>query len=190
MVQLVVMASSAGGLAALMKILGDLPRSFPVPVAIVHHLHPGHISLIAEILSRRTTLTVKQVALASEHLIGGVVYIAPPGQHIVISKGPAVQLADSAPVRFLRPSADLLFQSAARVCHDQVLGVILSGSGTDGSAGASAIKMEGGTVIAQSEDTSMFFGMAQSAIGAGAVDYVLPLDAIAGRLIELTRTAH
>ena len=185
MFQLVVVASSAGGLGALAILVEGLPRTFPVPLVIVQHLHPGHDSYIAEILGRRTKLTVKQVA-GREALVAGRVYVAPPDRHLLIEAGPAVFLADSQPIHHLRPSADLLFESAARVCSEHIVGVVLSGSGSDGSAGATAIKMVGGIVIAQDEETSMFFGMPQSAIATGSVDYVLPLHAIAGTLIELT----
>jgi two-component system chemotaxis response regulator CheB len=181
---LVVMAASAGGLSALTTVLAHLPGGFPLPIAIVQHLDPDHVSLIAHILGRRTPLKVKE-AEAHERLLAGVVYIAPRGQHLLVGGGLSAQLTDSAKVHYVRPSADVLFVSAARRGR-HVIGVVLTGTGQDGAEGAVAIKLAGGTVIAQDKGSSAFFGMPQAAIDAGAVDLVLPLDAIAPNLIALS----
>jgi two-component system chemotaxis response regulator CheB len=186
MFQVVVIAASAGGLPALRRVLTLLPASFPVPLAIVQHVAPTLHSSVAHVIGRRAALVVKE-AVAGEPMFRGVAYVAPPGRHLLIGGGLSVKISDSDPVRFVRPAADVLFTSAARICHDGVIAVVLTGSGSDGTAGAKAIKMAGGTVIAQDEATSLFFGMPRSAIQAEAVDFVVPLDAIAGRLLELTR---
>lgn len=183
---LVVMAASAGGISALTAVLARLPAQFPIPIAIVQHVDPNHVSLVPDILARRTPLRVKE-AEAHEAMIGGVVYIAPPNHHLLIGGGLSVRLTDTAKVHFVRPSADELFQSAAESGR-QIIGVVLSGSGTDGARGAAAIRLAGGMVIAQDEASSAFFGMPQAAIEAGAVDQVLPLEAIAEALISLSRT--
>jgi two-component system chemotaxis response regulator CheB len=185
MVQLVVFAASAGGIQALITVLESLPRSFPVPIAIVQHIAPKHDNLIAEILARRTALIVK-CASAAENLVAGTVYVAPRGHHMLIADGVIVRLTESAPVHFVRPSADPLFESAAAACGGGVVAVVLSGTGSDGTNGAAAVKRMGGTVIAQDEQSSHFFGMPHAAIAAGVVDYVLPLGSIAGKLIDLT----
>src|SRR5262245_13738602 len=174
--QLVVVAASAGGLSALATVLEKLPRDFPLPVAIVQHVDPNHESLVASILGRRTTLPVHQ-ARDHESMESGHVYVAPPGMHMVVEPGFAVHLTHSAPVHFNRPSADMLFQSAARSCGP-VIAVILTGSGSDGAAGAGAVRDAGGVVIAQDEATSAFFGMPHAAIHSGVVQYVLPIDDI------------
>jgi two-component system chemotaxis response regulator CheB len=181
----VVVAASAGGLSAIAALLASLPSDFPLPIAIVQHMHPDHLSRIPEILRRRTTLKVKQ-AEDGEVMTGGVVYVASPNSHLMIGGSLTVQLGHGAPVHFLRPSADRLFESAADTCG-AVIAVILTGTGTDGAAGATAIKASGGVIIAQDEATSAFFGMPQAAIGTGAVDFVLPLGAIGPRLLDLTR---
>lgn len=183
--QLVVAAASAGGLTALGRMLGDLPSDFPLPIAIVQHLDPNHHSVIAEILARRTALRVKQAA-QDDVLTGGVVYIAPPGIHLVIDPGRTISLSHSAPVHFVRPAADRLFETAATVCGP-IIGIILSGTGIDGAAGVAAIKASGGIVIAQDEESAAFFGMPQAAIDTGAVDYVLPLGEIGRALQDLVR---
>lgn len=181
--RVVVVAASAGGLTALAALLTALPSDFPLPLAIVQHIDPNRDSFIANILGRRTKLVVKE-AERDDILTPGVVYVAPPGWHMVIVKGGAITLTHTAPVHFVRPSADELFESAARA-FGPAIGVVLSGSGTDGAAGATAVKALGGTVIAQNEATAMFFGMPHAAIESGAVDYVLPLDDIAAQLVSL-----
>ena len=185
--RVVVVAASAGGLNALGALLTALPSDFPLPLAIVQHIDPNHVSLIANILSRRTKLRVKQ-AETDDILMPGVVYVAPPGWHMVIVPGGAITLTHTEPVHFVRPSADALFESAART-FGPAIGVVLSGSGTDGAAGATAVKALGGTVIAQDEATAAFFGMPQAAIESGAVDYVLPLADIAAQLVSLAGSA-
>ena len=184
--RLVVIAASAGGLSALSRVLAALPSDFPLPLAIVQHLDPNHVSRLADILGRRTTLAVKE-AEADDLLTSGVVYIAPPGWHMIIVPGGAIALTQTVPVHFVRPSADELFESAAR-SFGPAIAVILTGTGTDGATGAAAVKARGGTVIAQDEATAAFFGMPHAAIETGVVDYVLPLDDIPQRLINLARS--
>src|SRR5262249_53422783 len=107
--------------------------------------------------------------------------------HLLIGGGRSIQLSDTDPVHHVRPSADVLFESASRVCGDHVIAVVLTGAGGDGAEGASLVKSMGGLVIAQDEATSAFFSMPSAAIATGVVDYILPLEAIADKLIELTR---
>ena len=184
--RLVAIASSAGGLRALGLLLAALPPDFRLPVAIVQHVDPNHASALAKILGKRTSLHVKDAELCDK-LRPGWVYIAPSNRHIAVNIGGLLVLTQAPPVRYSRPSADVLFESAARNCSGPVIGVVLTGTGSDGSDGARAIRQHGGVVIAQDEKTSEFFGMPHAAIGTGSVDYVLPLDAIADRLLVLTR---
>jgi len=149
----------------------------------VQHIDPHHVSRLAEILGRRAQVRVKQ-ADDGDVLAPGVAYIAPPGQHLVVAGGGMLTLTNTAPVHFSRPSADRLFESAARA-FSPAIGVILTGTGTDGATGAAAIKASGGVMIVQDEATSAFFGMPHAAIDAGAVDYILPLDEIAATLVRL-----
>ena len=189
--QLVAIAASAGGLSALTTVLAHLPRAFPLPVAIVQHVDPTHVSLVADILGRRTTLAVKS-AEQDDVLRAGVVYVAPPGSHMEIDADDGcrrIQLAHTEPVHFVRPSADRLFESAALSCGP-IIGVVLTGSGSDGALGVRAIKNAGGLVIVQNQESSEFFGMPQAAIESGAVDLVLPLRDIADALLELTGSAQ
>jgi two-component system chemotaxis response regulator CheB len=176
--------SSAGGLNALSEVLSRLPSDFPAAIAVVQHLDPRHRSLMADILARRTPLRVKEAELG-ERLEAGTVYIAPPNRHLLVNPDGRLALADSELVHFLRPSADLLFESVAASFRDRSIGVVLSGTGKDASMGVTAIKSMGGTVIAQDPRTAEFPGMADEAIATGNVDFVLPLSEIADALVTL-----
>jgi len=177
-------ASSAGGLNALTELLSRLPGDFQAAVAVVQHLDRRHRSLVADILARRTRLSVKQ-AEAGEKLHAGTVYIAPPNRHLLVNTDGRLALADSELVHFLRPSADLLFESVAAAFRDRAIGVVLSGTGRDAAMGVTAIKSMGGTVIAQDPKTAEFPGMPEEAVQTGNVDFVLPLAEIADALVTL-----
>ena len=180
----VALAASAGGLTALSSVLADLPAGFPAGILVVQHLDPRHRSLMADILSRRTHLEVKQ-AEDGDRLAGGRVYIAPPNRHLLLNGDGSLSLTQTELVHFVRPSADLLFESVAASYKDRSIAVVLSGSGGDGSMGVKAIKKMGGTVLAQDQRTSEFFGMPGAAIDSGSVDFVLPLEEIAPALVTL-----
>ena len=184
--RLVVVGASAGGLSALVAVLAKLPSDFPLPLAIVQHLDPRHESLLASILGRRTTLPVHE-ARDRDAMVAAHVYVAPPGCHMVVGPGYAVHLTHEAPVHFVRPAADRLFESAARSCGP-VIAVILTGTGSDGAAGAAAVRASGGVVIVQDQATSAFFGMPQAAIDSGVVNYILPVDDIGPALMTLIGT--
>jgi len=185
---LIVLTASAGGLKAVSEILSNLPKDFPAPIVVVQHLAPDYPSMMAEILSRRTLLRVKQ-AEAGDELNPGTVYIAPPNQHVLVNPDSTLSLSDGEKVRHVRPAGDILFQSAAASFTKQVIAVVLTGMDYDGSNGIQTVKQMGGTVIAQNEATSEFFSMPQAAIKTGVVDFILPLDAIAPTLLNLVKVA-
>ena len=162
---IVAVAASAGGLSALSRMLSGLPTEFPAAVVVIQHLDPRHRSLMAEILGRRTALPVKE-AEASDRLEHGSVYIAPPNKHLLVNTDGSLSLTETELVHFVRPSADLLFESVAASYQDRAIAVVLTGTGSDGAMGVRAIKKMGGTVIAQDE-TAEFFGMPQAAIETG-----------------------
>ena len=178
---IVAVASSAGGLAALTMLLSSVPSDLPASLLVVQHLDPRHRSLMAEILARRTPLVVKQ-AQSGETAEPGTVYIAPPDKHLLANPDRTLALTQTELVHFVRPSADLLFESVAAAYRERAIAVVLTGSGSDGSMGVRAIKKMGGTVIAQDETTSEYFAMPNAAIGTGAVDFVLPIEDIAPAL--------
>jgi len=137
---------------------------------------------MAQILTRRTTLHVKQ-ARDGEVLRAGVVYIAPPDRHLLVNLDGTITLAETEMVHFLRPSADLMFESAAAAFGPGVVAVVLSGTGEDGAMGVQAVKKRGGTVFVQNDQSAEFSGMPQAAIRTGIADRVLEL-AMIGRALE------
>jgi two-component system chemotaxis response regulator CheB len=143
---------------------------------------------MAEILARRVHLDVRQ-AQGGELVRPGIVYIAPPDRHLLVNALGVLSLSDAALVRYVRPSADLLFSSLAASFGTQVIAVVLSGTGRDGADGVRDVKEVGGTVLVQDEASSEYFGMPSAAIQTGAVDRVLPLSEIAKYLVELARQA-
>lgn len=178
----VAIATSAGGPAALRRILLDLPADFPVPIAAVQHISAGFMAGLVSWLGSNCPLPVR-VAEHGQALCGGV-YLAPDGWHLGFADG-RLALADAAPIGGFRPSADHLFSSAARAYGPGALGIILTGMGRDGVDGLRALHAAGGYVLAQDEASSVVYGMAQEAVRAGAVHEVLPLELIAPRLLEL-----
>jgi two-component system chemotaxis response regulator CheB len=181
---IVALAASAGGLAALIEILSNLPADFKAAIVVVQHLDPRHPSLMAEILSHRTALKVIQ-GENGDKLIPGTVYIAPPNNHLLVNTDGKISLSQSEMVHFLRPSADLLFESVAASYKERAIAVVLTGTGNDGAMGVEAIKKMGGTVIVQDQKTAEFPGMPSAAIKTGNVDFILPLPEISSALQTL-----
>jgi len=180
----VALAASAGGLTALSRVLTDLPADFPAALLVVQHLDPHHRSLMAAILGRRTALRVQQ-AEEGDRFLPGTVYVAPPDRHLLVNPDTTLSLSQTELVHFVRPSADLLFESVAATAKQRAIAVVLTGTGSDGNMGVRAIKKMGGTVIVQDEQTSEFFGMPSAAIQTGCADFILPLDEIPKALLAL-----
>jgi two-component system, chemotaxis family, protein-glutamate methylesterase/glutaminase len=182
----IAMAASVGGLKALSVILGGLPADFPAAIAIVMHLSPEHKSLLAEILNSRSQLEVKQ-ANTGDILCHSSVFVAPPNHHMFVVKGGCLELSSSSSekVHYARPSAEPLFASVADVYKKNAIAVVLTGGDGDGSFGVQIIKEKGGKVIAQDRPTSQDFSMPETSIKTGDVDFILPLNEIAPKLIEL-----
>ncbi|NLC55626.1 MAG: chemotaxis-specific protein-glutamate methyltransferase CheB [Armatimonadetes bacterium] len=185
-VSAVVVAASTGGPAALQVFLGGVDRSIGCPVLVVQHIAEGFTTWLAEWLAGGTELPVR-VGQDLEPARPGHVYLAPYDQHMRITSEGVIRLNRTLPVRNLRPSADVLFQSAAQGFGPAVVGVVLSGMGSDGAEGARAIRQAGGVVLVQDAETSAIWGMPQAVIAAGAADAVLPPPAIAARLLALIR---
>jgi two-component system chemotaxis response regulator CheB len=169
----VAVGASAGGFHAIAELLRPLPTQFPGSILIVQHLDPARKSFLAELLRSHTALQVKQ-AEHGEIMLPGVVYIAPPDEHMLAGPG-KIQLAHTQLVRFSRPSIDLLFESVAGMYGSRSVGVILSGTLKDGSAGIRAIKEAGGVTMVQEPSDAEFGSMPQAALATGCVDYTLPL---------------
>lgn len=183
---LVVVAASAGGVQALLFLASQLPAGFPLPVVVVQHVDPRRRSLLVEILARRSRLAVRAAAEGT-HVEPGTIFIAPAGSHLLVNADGTMSLSQAGRVHFVRPAADLLFASAAAAHGDRLIAVVLTGTGEDGASGVTAVKEMGGTVLAQDEASSEFFGMPRAAIATGCVDLVLPLAEIPATLEALAR---
>jgi two-component system, chemotaxis family, protein-glutamate methylesterase/glutaminase len=181
---IVAVASSAGGITALGRLLGGLPKDFPVPIVMVQHLDPRHETIIADVLGRKTPLRV-QLAAEGDLPQPGNVYIGPPNHHLLVSAERTLTLSSSELVHFVRPSADLLFKSVAASYGPQAIACVLTGTGSDGAAGATVIRQRGGMVIAEDPEHAEFKGMPGAVVAAGVVDFVLPLGEIAPAIRQL-----
>ena len=180
------MAASVGGLKALSVILGGLPGDFPAAIAIVMHVSPEHKSLLAELLNSRTHLEVRE-AHTGDILCHARVFVAPPNHHLFVAEGGRLNLSSSLAkkVHYARPSAEPLFASVAEIYKKNAIAVVLTGGDGDGSFRVQIIKEQGGKVIAQDRPSSQDFSMPETAIKTGDVDFILSLNEIAAKLIEL-----
>lgn len=185
-IDIIVVAASAGGLKALTQILSQLPADLPVPVAIVQHRSTMQPGMLATILSKSTTLKVKN-AVEGEHMEAGTVYVAPPDKHLLINQDHTLTLSNGKKIRYILSSANPLFTSAAQVFKDRVIAVVLTGGGDDASDGVQSVKAAGGIVIAQDRESSENFSMPKSAINTGCVDYILALNDIGSVLVHFVK---
>jgi two-component system chemotaxis response regulator CheB len=174
----IVIGSSAGGLRALLILIKDLPRDFPLPIIIVQHLLDGNDSFLAEFLNEKAKITVKE-ADDKEPIQKGIVYIAPPGYHLLIEDDLTLSLSMDPRVNFSRPSIDVLFESAAFVYEERCIGIILTGASSDGSQGLKKIKTKGGLTLVQDPETAEYSTMPRSAIQTSAVDHISTIEEIA-----------
>jgi two-component system CheB/CheR fusion protein len=180
--QLVVIGSSAGGIDALSILVAKLPRDFSAPIIIAQHLDPQRPSHLGEILSRTSPLPVKTI-LDRDELMPGTVFVVPADRHVDLEDGHLRLIEESSSQR-PRPSINLLFSSAARVFGEGLIAVILTGTGSDGAAGAQQVKLAGGTVIIQNPATALFPGMPLS-LAPTSIDMVADVDQIGPLLYEL-----
>ncbi len=176
--------TSWGGLAAMSKLLGELPADFSLPVVVVQHRSKDSDRLLAELLQDATDLKVSEVE-DKEPLMPGTVYIAPADYHVLIDDG-YLSLTVEEPVRFSRPSIDVMFSSAANTYGSGAIGVVLTGANEDGARGLSDIVKRGGRALVQDPRTAEIPIMPDAALKAVPSAEVLTLEALAPRLIELS----
>ena len=176
-----VIGASAGGVQALSILLPALPTTLSAAVFIVLHLPRDKPSVLAEIFRRKCALPVFE-AEDKLPVVPGHVYVAPANYHMLIDPGPQVALSADDPVHHSRPSIDVLFESAADVYKDRLLGVILTGANEDGAAGLARVKDAGGITIVQSPETAQAPLMVKAALALRPADWVLPLEDIAALL--------
>lgn len=181
---LVAIVSSTGGPAALQRLFKELPGDFPAPLLVVQHISPGFAPGLVSWLNGDSDLHVK-LAEQGEILQPHTVYMAPDQCHLGVTPQGTVALSGAPSVGGFRPSGTFLFESVAQAFGRGTVAVVLTGMGEDGVAGLQAVRRGGGRILAQDEQSCVIFGMPGAAVAAGLADQVLPLDAIASRLVEL-----
>src|SRR4051812_7035623 len=176
--------ASAGGFEAFTQILHALPRDINAAFVLVQHLDPKHKSSLVELLTRVSALPVEEIR-AGTRVQPARVYVIPPDANVVLSKGHLMLL----PRRTfgINMPVDHFLRSLAAEEENCAVGVILSGTGTDGTLGMQAIKGQGGITFAQDDKSAQFSGMPSSAVGAGCVDFILEPEAIASELVRISR---
>lgn len=183
-VQAVAIGASAGGVEALLQLLPALPAGLRAPVFVVQHLPRERPSLLVEIIAPRCAVPLQE-AQDKLPVESGNVYFAPPDYHLLLDEGPRLALSIDAPVHYSRPSIDVLFQSAAELYGDTLLGLVLTGGNQDGSDGLAAVRAAGGITAVQHPADAQMPLMPESALARGPVDFVLPLARLAALLGRL-----
>jgi two-component system, chemotaxis family, protein-glutamate methylesterase/glutaminase len=181
----VVVGTSWGGLAALTKLLGDLPPDFGIPVVVVQHRSKDSERLLVQLLQDATELTVCEIE-DKDPLRPGTVHVAPANYHVLIEDGYA-SLTIEEPVRFSRPSIDVMFSSAADTYGAAAIGVVLTGANEDGARGLAHIVKRGGLALVQDPKTAEIPIMPQAAIREVPTGEVLQLETLGPRLVALSR---
>jgi two-component system chemotaxis response regulator CheB len=179
--------ASAGGFPAIVQVLPGLTSNAPA-VLIVQHLDPNRKSFLAGLLAQKTSRLVKQ-AEHGEPILAGTIYVCPPDQHMLVAES-KIELSHSELVHFSRPSIDLLFESVAGRYGSRCMGVILSGSNSDGATGIRAIRQAGGITVAQLPASAEFRTMPQASIDTGCVDFVAPVDKLGSEIMRLCEVNH
>lgn len=181
----VVIGASAGGIAALTTILPALPATFPAPVVVVLHQHPGGGAGWPDYLGRQTALPVVEVE-DKMPLTAGTIHCAPPGYHLLMERDGSFALSVDEKVHYSRPSIDLLFTSAADAFGPALIGVVLTGANDDGAEGLAEIAARGGVAVVQSLQSAAWPAMPAAALSAVPQALVVDLEGIAATLIALT----
>jgi two-component system chemotaxis response regulator CheB len=185
----IVIGTSAGGLRALKTIILALPQDFCLPILIVQHMSAQSDGFMAHYFNQLSHLNVKE-ADPGEPIRSNHVYIAPANYHMLVEKNATISLTVDDKVSFSRPSVDVLFESAAYVYKNELIGILLTGANNDGAHGIEVIHKAGGLTIAQAPTTAEVNIMPQSAIDTGCVDKILDLEDIAAFLSNMCRNKH
>jgi Chemotaxis response regulator containing a CheY-like receiver domain and a methylesterase domain len=182
----IVIGVSAGGLHALTHILQVLPAQYPIPVIVVQHRAKDERALLEEVLQNKCRIRIIQ-ANEKEPIEPGTVYLAPPDYHLLVETNRTFSLTFDAPVNYSRPSVDVLFETAADVFTNRLLGIVLTGANRDGAKGVQYIQSKGGLTIAQEPATADFPEMPMAAIKTGAVQHIMHLDEIKAYLLSCVK---
>lgn len=181
----VAIAASTGGPAALAEIFSSLPEDLAATIVVAQHIAEGFTPTLVEWLASVTSFEVR-AGEAGCPLRSGLAVVAPSSRHMRVDSNGKIQVLDLPPVHGCKPSGDVLLSSVAETYGDRAIGVVLTGMGCDGTEGLKAIRGRGGATIGQDESSSAIFGMPKSAIDAGVVDRILPLEKIVGEIVQLT----
>jgi two-component system chemotaxis response regulator CheB len=185
-IEIVTIGTSTGGPNALAEVLPRIPKDFPVPIVLVQHMPPIFTRLLADRLAARSAIPVEE-GIAGVILSAGHAWIAPGNFHMTVKRagvGSRLELNQDAPENSCRPAVDVLFRSVAQVFGTSVLGVVMTGMGSDGVIGAQHIREKGGEVIIQDEASAVVWGMPGLVFASGQADAVYPLDQLGQ---EITR---
>jgi two-component system, chemotaxis family, protein-glutamate methylesterase/glutaminase len=184
----VVLGISTGGPQALRQLIPQLPADFPVPIVIVLHMPVGYTAMYAERLNAISPLEVTE-AREGDLLRPGAAFLAPAGRHLTLERQPDGSVRVHLDLRPFdaqhRPSVDVLFRSAAEVYGSRVLGVVMTGMGSDGLLGAGYIKARGGRVVTEAESSCVVYGMPRSVDDAALSDRSVPLAQMAACIAEM-----
>jgi two-component system chemotaxis response regulator CheB len=187
-VDIVVLGISTGGPQALKRLIPQLPANFPVPVLMVMHMPVGYTEMYAAKLNELSNLEVREAAEGDE-VIPGRVLLAPAGRHLTVKRGSSGKIVthlDAKPFGTLhRPSVDVMFQSAAEVYGNRILGVVMTGMGSDGKQGAAWIKSQGGLVFTEAESSCVVYGMPCAVVEAGLSDKSVALEDMPRAIMEV-----
>ena len=182
-------ASSTGGPKALAALWRALPKRFPAPILIVQHMPEGFTASLAHRLDEIGTVPCKE-ATSRDKVTPGLALIAPGGKHMLVRDDGSILLNTEPTIHGVRPAADLLFESAAKVYGKRIVGTILTGMGVDGADGALAVRAAGGVMLGESEETATIYGMPKAAMRAGGIDAEFPLHEMAHAIVsKLARRA-
>lgn len=184
--QAVVVGLSSGGMEAMKKIFPALPKDFGIPVVVVQHLSPLSDSQWISIVDKSCALRIKE-ADEKEKIERGNIYIAPPNYHLLIETDHTFSLSTEERVSYARPSIDVLFETAADAYRDGLIGIVLTGSNHDGSAGLKAVRRYGGLCIVQDPEEAFSSYMPATALATVEPDHVLTLENIIDLLLKLDK---
>lgn len=182
--QAIVIGTSAGGLYALTSILQQLPPDYPIPVVVVQHRSKDQRDLFEDVLQSKCKIKIKQ-ADEKENIKGGYVYTAPPDYHLLIENDQTFSLTADDLVLYSRPSINVLFESAAVVYRDKLIGIILTGANNDGASGITIIRKYGGLTIAQVPAEAQFPFMPNASIKTKNIQHVWTLSEIQKFLLKI-----
>ena len=183
MSRMVAIVSSTGGPRALAAILGLLPSTLAAPVLIVQHMADGFMEGLVSWLQGISPLRVK-MAEDNERLTDGTVYVAPSGRHLTVDVRLRLCLSPGNASDGHCPSGNVLLESLAHTAGSRCMGILLTGMGSDGASGLQALRASGGRALVQDEQSCLIYGMPKAAIENGAAEQALPLDGLAGEIIQ------